>query len=176
MMESDGHQTSQIIVIAAVAKEDRCIGKAMGVPWHLSEDLKRFKQMTLGSPVIMGRRTFESILDSLGTPLPGRRSLVLTSRGPLDGSPDIETFTSLSAALEAVKNEDKVFISGGSQVYGEALDRDLVDRLELTIVEGFWKGDTFFPPYEHLLGTVFEQVDAQPKDGYTFETWIRRHS
>lgn len=122
----------------------------------------------------MGRRTFDSIIEQLGQPLPARRSLVLTRMGVLHGYPEIETFASFPAALSVVKAEDKVFILGGGEVYREALP--LTDRMELTIVDGHFDGDTFFPEYEHLLGTEFERAAAEPRDGYTFETWDRRHN
>ena len=162
----------RIIIIVAVAKGNRCIGKDNDVPWHIPEDLRRFKRLTIGSPVIMGRRTSDSIINQLGHPLPARRSLVLTRRGLLDGCSDIEAHSSLPAALAAVETEDKVFILGGGQVYAKALP--LADRLELTIVDGSWSGDTFFPEYEHLLEKEFECSAAVPRDGYTFETWDRR--
>lgn len=122
----------------------------------------------------MGRRTFDSITQQLGQPLPARRSLVLTRKKALDGYPEIETFDSFAAALSVAEAQDKVFILGGGEVYREALP--VTDRMELTIVDGHWDGDTFFPEYEHLLGKEFERTAAEPRDGYTFETWDRRHN
>ena len=162
----------RIILVAAVAEENRCIGRKMDVPWHIPEDLKRFKRLTIGQPVIMGRLTFYSVIAQLGRPLPARRSLVLTRRGALVDYPKIETFASLSAALAAVASEDNAFIIGGGQVYAESLS--LADRMELTIVDGSWEGDTFFPEYAHLLGPEFERTAEQRRDGFSFETWNRR--
>ncbi|MDE2835123.1 MAG: dihydrofolate reductase [Bacteroidota bacterium] len=160
--------------MAAVAKKNRCIGKDMGVPWHIPEDLGRFKRLTMGQPVIMGRCTFYSVINQLGRPLPARRSLVLTRRGPLADYPQIETFVSLEDALAAAEEEESVFIIGGGQVYAESLT--LADRMELTIVDGSWEGDTFFPEYEHLLDADFERTAIERRDGYAFETWERRPS
>ena len=158
--------------MAAVARSNRVIGRDMDVPWYLPEDLKRFKRKTTGHPVIMGRRTFESIAIQLGGPLPARRSLVLTRRGPLKGFPQVETLNSLPAALAAVQGEETVFILGGGEVYAASLP--LADRMELTMVDGQHEGDTYFPPFEHLLDSEFELEKRQPREGYTFESWVRR--
>lgn len=162
----------QITIVVALAEENRCIGRDMEVPWHIPEDLKRFKQLTIGRSVIMGRRTYYSVIRQLGRPLPARRSLVLTRQGPLPDYPEIETFVSLPAALNAVDEEDNVFIIGGGQVYAEALP--IADRMELTVVDGGWEGDTFFPKYSHLLGTQFERTASERREGFTFETWDRQ--
>ena len=143
----------------------------MDLPWHLPEDLKRFKRLTTGHTLIMGRRTFATILRDFGRPLPGRRTLVLTRQNALKGFPDIETYSSLSAAIRATSGAEQVFVAGGAEVYREALP--IADRFELTLVDGHFEGDTFFPPYEHLLESEFELIDAQQREGYTFATWQR---
>lgn len=161
----------EIVLIAAVAEANRVIGRGMDLPWHLPGDLKRFKRLTLGHPLVMGRRTFESLVHQFGGPLPGRRNVVLTTRGPLPGYPDVETYASLPAALAALREAERIFIGGGGAVYAAALP--LADRLELTLVEGHYEGDAFFPPYEHLLGTRFALVGEEPHDGYRFVTYRR---
>lgn len=162
----------ELIIIAAVAEKDRLIGNGMKLPWHIPEDLKRFKQLTEGYPLLMGRRTFESILAQFGKPLPGRRHIVLTRHPERVEHPVAECFTSIDEALEALKNETKVYIAGGAEVYKEFLER--ADRLELTIVEGEYDGDTYFPPWKYLVGTRFTLIEEQKRDGFRFETFKKR--
>ena len=161
----------EIVLIAAVAEKNRVIGKGLSLPWHIPEDLKHFKKHTLGHPLLMGRRTFESLIHQFGGPLPKRRNIVLTSRGYIEGFPDIETYTSVGEVMESLKDEEVVFIGGGGKIYEHFLP--LADRLELTLVEGDYEGDAFFPPFEHLIGSVFEQVEETPRDGFRFVTYRR---
>ena len=170
-MANHARPPRQIVIVAALAKENRCIGRDMEVPWHIPEDLRHFKKLTVGGSVIMGRRTFYSVINQLGKPLPARRSLVLTRQGPLADYPQVETFASLPAALDAVRTDHTAYVIGGGQVYAEALP--LATRLELTIVDGREEGDTFFPEYAHLLDTEFIQSKSIPKEGFCFETWDR---
>jgi dihydrofolate reductase len=162
----------EIVLIAAVADENRVIGKDKDLPWHIPEDLKHFKRLTTGHPLLMGRRTFESIVHQFGGPLPDRRTVVLTTKGELPEYPDVEAYASIDAALEALEGEDTVFIGGGEAVYEQFLPR--ADRLELTLVEGEYEGDTYFPEYEHLVGDTFEVTRDDPRDGFRFVTFERR--
>jgi dihydrofolate reductase len=127
----------KIVIIAALA-QNGTIGDAGKIPWHISDDLKRFKRLTLGHPIIMGRKTYES----LGKPLPGRRNLVLTRQTPIPG---VECFASLDAALTACGNET-VFIIGGAEIYRQALP--LAHTLMLTHVHRPVPGDTRFPDFD----------------------------
>jgi len=161
----------EIVLIAALAEENRVIGRDGDLPWHLPEDLKRFKRLTTGHSVLMGRKTFESIVDRLGGPLPDRRSVVLTSGSGLYDHPDVVLCGSLEEALEAVEDQDVVFVAGGASVYAQTLP--LAHRLELTLVEGAWEGDAEFPAYEHLVGSDFEVGTERPGDGYRFLTLER---
>lgn len=161
----------EIVLIAALAEENRVIGRDDELPWHLPEDLKRFKRLTTGRAVLMGRRTFESITSRLGGALPDRRTVVLTSRGRLPEHPDVEAYASVDEALEALADEDVVFVTGGESVYRQLLPE--ADRLELTLVEGDWEGDTLFPAYEHLVGEELRVTAEQPRDGYRFVTLER---
>ena len=162
----------QIILIAAVADKNRVIGKNGGLPWHLPEDLKRFKRLTSGHPLLMGRRTFASLTQQFeGEPLPGRRCIVLTSRGRLPEYPEVETYASIEEALEALSGVDRVFIGGGENVYRQFLPR--ADRLELTLVDGHYEGDTYFPAYEHLIGRTFGEAKEDRRDGFRFVTYDR---
>lgn len=162
----------EIVIIAAVAAANRAIGLGGGLPWHISADLRRFKQLTYGYPVIMGRRTVESVLDRLGGPLPGRPMLMLTSGKAPPAHPEIRPFASLDSALAASSSARKVYICGGAAVYAAALA--IADTLELTIVEGTYRGDAFFPPYEHLLGRRFCLAEEERHPGFRFVTYRRQ--
>lgn len=153
----------KLAIIVAVAR-NRVIGKEGKLPWHISEDLKRFKRLTTGHTVLMGRKTYESI----GRPLPNRRNVVISSV-PQAG---VETYRSVPEALEALKDQEKVFVIGGGQLYGCLLD--VADELYLTLVDSDVKGDTFFPPYEHLLGVRFREVAREEREGYAFVDYERK--
>lgn len=152
----------KIALIAALTR-DRVIGKDGKLPWHISDDLKRFRLLTTGHAVIMGRRTFES----LGKPLANRRNIVITSQS-LSG---VETYRTLPDALRALADQDKVFVIGGGKLFAQAIE--IADELFLTIVERNVAGDTFFPPYEHLLRTRFRHVGHSNGDGYSFDDYAR---
>jgi len=161
----------ELVLIAAVAEENRVIGRDHDLPWHIPEDLQHFKELTTGHPLLMGRRTFESVVHQFGGPLPDRRMVVLTSQGAFDDYPDVETYGSIDAALRALSDADTVFVGGGEAVYRQFLPR--ADRLELTLVEGRYEGDTYFPPFEHLVGDVFETTAVDERDGFRFVTYER---
>lgn len=161
----------EIVLIAAVAEKNRVIGNDLSLPWHIPEDLKHFKSHTLGHPLLMGRRTFESLVHQFGGPLPNRRNIVLTSRGNVEGYPDIETYGTAESALAALQDETTVFIGGGGEIYKHFLP--MADRLELTLVAGDYEGTAFFPPFEQLIGPLFEVVEERPKDGFRFVTYRR---
>ncbi|PEN14461.1 dihydrofolate reductase [Longibacter salinarum] len=161
----------EIVLIAAVAEENRVIGRDLDLPWHLPEDLKRFKRLTTGYPLILGRKTFQSIVHQFGGPLPNRRMIVLTRKGLDEDYEEVETYSSLDRALESVDGENTVFIGGGEAIYRQFLPH--ADRLELTLVEGEYDGDTYFPEYEHLIGDVFEATEVDERDGYRFVTFER---
>jgi dihydrofolate reductase len=127
---------TRISLIAAMTK-NRVIGRSGGMPWHLPADLIYFKKTTLGKPVIMGRKTFESI----GRPLPKRRNIVI-SRQSLT-LPGCEVFHSIEAAIDAVDGADEAMIIGGGHLYQQALP--MAQRLYLTLIDVELEGDTFFP-------------------------------
>ncbi|PRH87113.1 hypothetical protein C5L14_10705 [Labrys okinawensis] len=132
-----------VIMVAAMAR-NRVIGVDNGLPWHMRSDLKQFRAATMGKPLIMGRKTYQSI----GRPLPGRRTIVVT-RDPAFHAEGVEVATSLEAALErgqAVATEmkaDEVVIAGGAAIYAQALPR--ASRLLLTELELEAEGDAVFP-------------------------------
>lgn len=161
----------EIIIIAAVAKENRVIGKGMDLPWHIPEDLRRFKSLTSGHPILMGRNTFESLVHQFGGPLKGRRNLVLSSDTSWPEYDNVEVFSSVSAALGAVRDAECVFIGGGASIYGTFLEK--ADRLELTLVDGAPEGDVRFPEWEHLVGSMYRETVRDERDGFAFVTYRR---
>ena len=128
-----------IVSLIVAMSENRVIGREGGIPWDLPADRRRFRELTTGHTLVMGRRTFESI----GRPLPGRRTIVL-SRTPGFTAPGCEVAPSLAAALALCAGEEELFVCGGAGVYREAMA--LADRIYLTLVHREVAGDTFFPP------------------------------
>ena len=149
----------KVVIIAAIANNG-VIGAAGKIPWHISDDLKRFKRLTLGHPIIMGRKTY----DSLGKPLPGRRNIVLT-RGP--AIPGVECFAGLDAALETCQTET-VFIIGGAELYRQALP--LANTLLLTHVHRQVDGDTRFPDFDR---NRWQEVAREDYTDYSFVEYRR---
>jgi dihydrofolate reductase len=128
-----------ISLISAMAR-NRIIGKDNAMPWHLPADLGHFKRVTMGKPVIMGRRTYESI----GFPLPGRKNVVITRNA--EYAPEgVVVVDSIDAALAEVSDTEEVMIIGGGQLYKEMLPH--ADRLYLTLIQADIEGDTVFPDY-----------------------------
>ncbi|QSR42330.1 type 3 dihydrofolate reductase [Aeromonas dhakensis] len=161
-----------ISMIAAMA-HDRVIGLDNQMPWHLPADLAHFKRVTLGKPVLMGRKTFESI----GRPLPGRRNLVI-SRNPDYRADGVEVIDSVDAALALLAGSDvtELMVIGGGHLYGQLLPR--ADRLYLTRIDLAVEGDTRFPAFDEGGWSCIERESHQPDEKnphpYCFETWQRR--
>lgn len=134
-----------ISIVAAIGK-NRELGSGNSLLWRIPDDLKRFKQLTVGHPTIMGRKTFESI----GKPLPGRSNIVVTrdKKWEFDG---VSVARSLDDALSQARAADKkeIFVIGGAQIYEQALPH--ADRLYLTLIEDSKPADAFFPPFESLF-------------------------
>lgn len=151
--------------------ENRVIGRDNKLPWHLSADLKRFKSLTMGHALIMGRRTFQSI----GRPLPGRRIIVLT-RDLSFSTTAVESVSSLEEALALVADTSRSFIAGGAEVYKQALD--VAEELFLTIVHEVFHGDAHFPHID-LRNWMLVESDRRAPDQrnpypHTFLTYERR--
>ena len=144
----------RVSIVAAIGK-NRELGRGGGLLWHIPDDLKRFKRLTLGHPVIMGRKTWDSLPEQF-RPLPGRSNIVVTrdpailARTTL-ATGDVVTASSIEEALRQAAEVDKeeIFIIGGAQVYEAALHH--ADRLYLTLVDDTKEADAYFPPYEHLF-------------------------
>lgn len=175
--------TKAIKVTAVVAMaQNNCIGKNNDLPWHIPADLKRFKELTFGKPVVMGRKTFQSIIDFLGKPLPGRTNIIV-SRSGFEHDFDKESvvsYTDLDEAIAfakqqaAIQGHDEIIIGGGAQIYTQALP--LCDILHLTEVHQNVDGDAFFPKippaqFEEQSRKKFEATDKTP--AYSFITLNR---
>lgn len=166
------------VSLIVAATRNQVIGRDNQMPWHLPADLRYFKQRTLGKPIIMGRKTWES----LGRPLPERLNIVVTRQTDiaLEGA---EVFADLQAAIErgqewaSEQGVDEVMVIGGGQLYQQALA--LTQRVYLTRIDLELEGDTFFPV---LDAQQWQQTEAQAhpaqdqEPGYTFEVWQRRQS
>ncbi len=162
--------THKLSLIVAVA-DNNVIGKDNKMPWHISEDFKHFKEITTGKPCIMGRKTYESILEQLGKPLPNRTSIVVSRSGyKHEGA---VTATSLDEALELAKayiseaNDNEIMVIGGAQIYKLALP--IADRIYLTRVHQEPEGDAFFPEF----GAHWLEKDIDRHDGFSFVTLER---
>ncbi len=154
---------SEIIIIAAVS-ENNVIGKNGKIPWSIKEDLQHFKSLTLNYPVIMGRKTYESLPVK---PLKGRLNIVLTKQKEFS-PPGAVVKNSLEEAIEYCKNYDKVFIIGGQSLFEDGLK--IADTLELTKIHGNYEGDTFFPKINFDEWTLKNREEGQ---GYSFLTYTK---
>ena len=145
----------------AAMSENRVIGNAGDIPWHLPADFKWFKQTTMGAILVMGRKTYESI----GRPLPGRKTYVL-SRHPRE-IPDVNSITSLNS-LDSIDTEKVIWVAGGEEVYKQLLER--CKEIYLTRVHKIVKGDAFFPEFEDhfYLNAIIDSNDE-----FTIEHWIK---
>ncbi|ADB34971.1 Dihydrofolate reductase [Kribbella flavida DSM 17836] len=150
-----------VVLIAAVGRNG-VIGRDNELPWRIREDLQHFKALTLGHTLVMGRKTY----DSIGRPLPGRRTVVVT-RQPDWSAPGVEVAHSLAAALELADGKD-VYVAGGGEIYRQALPS--ADRLELTEVDQSPAGDVTFPAVDRSAWT---ETAREPHDGFAFVTYVR---
>ena len=155
------------ISIIVAMDDKRGIGKNNRLPWHIPEDLKRFKRLTSGHTIIMGRKTFESILSYIGKPLPSRTNIVVT-RNPGFKSNGIIIADSLEDALSKANEIEKkeIFIIGGAEIFGQAID--IADKIYLTKVEGDYGADTFFPDYTDFKKVISEEEGESKGIKYKF--------
>jgi dihydrofolate reductase len=158
----------RVAVIVAVA-QNRVIGIDNQLPWHLPNDLKHFKQLTLGKPILMGRKTFESI----GKPLPGRTNIVLTREADFHAegihvAHSIEEALALARAQCAVQGSDELMVIGGDRIYEQCLP--LADRLYLTQVHAQVAGDAYFPDvdFSEWQEMAREDFPAQAPNQYDY--------
>ncbi|PKF62639.1 type 3 dihydrofolate reductase [Psychromonas sp. psych-6C06] len=154
----------RVSMIAAMAN-NRVIGLDNKMPWHLPADLQFFKRVTLGKPVIMGRKTYQSI----GRPLPGRQNIVITRDESLQIE-GVDCVQTLEQAIQLLGNIEEVMIIGGATIYEQFLVQ--ADRLYLTFIDLETKGDTYFPDY--IKSAKWRQVEQQShtkdeKNGYNYQ-------
>jgi dihydrofolate reductase len=154
-----------ISLIAAIQKKDRGIGLGNELLFRISDDLKRFKALTSGHPIIMGRKTFDSIGSK---PLPNRTNIVVTRQ---ELSQEGVVFVhSLEEALEKAKSIDEnIFVIGGAEIYKQTLP--FADRIELTIVNSDVPADTFFPEYSEFVKEIQKENRSDEKSGLLYE-WV----
>lgn len=161
-----------ITIIAAIAKNN-ALGKDNDLIWHLPADLKRFKKVTSGHHILMGRNTFESI----GKPLPNRTTIIIT-RNKNYFKEGCLIAHSIEEAIDLVENKDDIFIIGGAQVYKETLNKKLADQLDITLVHHEFEADAFFPEIDL---NVWEETnredfiaDEKNKFDYSFVRYSKK--
>ncbi len=157
-----------ISIVVALAEVNRAIGKDNKLPWHIPTDLKRFKEITLHHPIIMGRKTFESI----GRPLPNRTNIIIT-RDPHYQAEKCVIVNSLAEAISQASTLDsqEIFIIGGGEIFKQALP--YVDKLYLTVVKADIDGDVFFPDYTEFKTIVRQSSHNENGFDFTFLDLIR---
>lgn len=157
-----------IIALIAAHDPDLVIGKDGDLPWHYPEDLKHFKQTTMGHPIVMGRKTFEEFGEK---PLPGRKNVVLSRSRNYDHIP---TYSSLDEALNELEQEghDKIFIIGGGNVYLQSMDK--ADLLYITRIHRKYNGDTYFPEYRNQVNTIWDEIEREDREEFSFITYQRK--
>ncbi len=153
----------ELIIVAAIARNG-VIGVDNGLPWRLKADLQHFRALTMDHPILMGRKTWES----LGRPLPGRRNLVV-SRDPQFQAEGAEVFHNPEAAIAAAADADRLFVIGGAQLYTTLLP--CADRLELTEVWADVSGDAHFPPFDraHFIEERRDPRTADADNEFDFD-------
>lgn len=158
-----------IVIVAGLSKKDRAIGKNNQLLWHVPADLKRFKALTMGHPIIMGSNTFASILEILGKPFPGRTTIVLTPDRDFSYQ-GVTVAHSLEEAIILAKTENprEIHIGGGALVYKQALP--LASRLHITWYFDEKEGDTFFPAFEDEF-MIEKEYPIEAYEGLQFQ-WV----
>jgi dihydrofolate reductase len=153
-----------VVGIAAVARNG-VIGDGQDIPWHISEDLRRFKRLTTGQVVIMGRKTY----DTIGRPLPGRTTFVIT-RDRMWRGDGVRAVPFVAEAIQlGMELAETVYVAGGGEIYRLAWDQ--LDRLEITEVDLEPAGDITFPA---IAATDWEETAREPHDGFSFVSYRRR--
>ena len=142
---------------------NRVIGANNRIPWHLPEELKMFKRLTMGHHIVMGRKTYESI----GRLLPGRTTVIVTRQRDY-AAPGAIIAHSLQDALNAAARDDEIFVIGGAELFREALP--IADRIHLTVVEAEPEGDTFMPEFDR---GEWQEVERAEKQGYHYALLVR---
>lgn len=153
------------IILIAAHDPDLVIGKDGDLPWYYPEDLKFFKQTTMGHPLLMGRIVFESLNEK---PLPGRESVVLSRSKSYD---HVATFKSIDEALKYLSDHDKVFVIGGGEIYKQTIN--MADQLIITEIHKKYEGDTFFPEYRDDIGSIWKEISRKDMGELSFVKYKR---
>ncbi|WP_282018130.1 dihydrofolate reductase [Salegentibacter mishustinae] len=160
-----------MITMIAAAAENNALGKDQDLVWHLPDDFKRFKKLTTGHHIIMGRKTFETF----PKPLPNRTHIVITRKDNYLKK-DATVVSSLDKALEFAKNDEQPFIIGGGEIYKSGME--VADKIELTRVHGTFDADTFFPEIDEekwkLVAEEFHPKDEKHDYAFTYLTYVRK--
>ena len=162
-----------IVSLLVAAAENNVIGKDNQLPWHLPNDLKYFKNLTWGMPILMGRKTFESI----GKPLPGRKSIVITRNNQWQHE-GVEVVHSVDEAIEKAESfgVKEIFVIGGAEIFKSSLPK--ANRLYLTRIHEAFDGDVFFPEVSEkdwqLLSARFVEADEKNAFDHTYQIWEKR--
>ncbi len=162
----------KMYIIAAIANNN-VIGSENRLIWHLPADLKHFRELTMGHTLIMGRKTFESI----GKPLPGRKTIVVTSRKGYDAKGE-QVAHNIKEAIRMVKDEKEVFVAGGSDIYEQTIDLYHTRRMYITRVYANFEGDAFFPDIDPEKWELIDMEEYEPDDKnkypYAFMTYKKK--
>lgn len=153
------------LILIAAHDPNLVIGKEGSLPWHYKEDLKFFKKTTMDHSIVMGRIVFEELNEK---PLPGRRNVVLSTSKNYD---HVETFSSIDSALNALKDEKKIFIIGGGEIYRQTIEK--ADKLIITEIKQEHEGDTFFPDYRDDIGKIWKEVSREDHIDFAFVEYER---
>lgn len=156
-----------ILSLIAAISSNSCIGNNGTLPWDLPEDMAHFRNMTKGKPVIMGRKTWESIPEK-HRPLPKRTNVIITRQTDYPAPEGVLVFDTIDAAIDSQQNAEEVMIIGGTQIYEQTID--CADRLYITHVDQHVDGDSFFPEIDEANWNVLESKEG---DGLTFVTYTR---
>lgn len=152
-------------LIAAIA-ENNCIGKGGELPWNIPEDMKHFKDVTTGHPVLMGRKTWESIPEKF-RPLPKRKNIIITRQTDYAIPVDVKLYSSIEDAMNAHADEE-IMVIGGAEIYKQTID--IADTLYITHVARTVDGDAFFPDIDDA---VWKETERDDRDGFSFVTYKR---
>lgn len=169
MLKTTGKDQTRISIITAIS-QNYVIGKDNKLPWNIPQDLRRFRDLTKFHPVIMGRKTYESI----GKPLPNRKNIVVTRDvNSFQIEKDVILLDNLTNSIEVAKeiDTDEIFIIGGSSIYKQSLG--LVDRIYLTLIHKIYEGDSYFPDYSEFDVVVEKETHTHNSINYTFYTLDR---
>ncbi|MFH5832895.1 dihydrofolate reductase [Halalkalibaculum sp. DA3122] len=153
------------LVLIAAHDPNLVIGKDGDLPWHYPEDMKHFKETTMGYPVLMGRGEFEELGEK---PLPGRENVVLSRSRDYDHVP---AFNTIDKALEYLKDFELVYVIGGGEIYRQTIGR--ADKLVITKIHKEYEGDTFFPEYRDDIGTKWRETNREEHGEFTIVEYER---